>query len=80
MRSASLTCIRIGIREGIPHRGGVDWNDVEFVEEGIGLEEVDLILKHILKRDLALEGTHLLVQTVKKYQLLQQIILRFPCS
>jgi hypothetical protein len=34
---------RIGIREGLPHRGGVDWNDVEFVEEGIGLEEVNLI-------------------------------------
>ncbi len=34
---------RIGIREGIPHRGGVDWNDVEFVEEGIALDEVDLI-------------------------------------
>ena len=23
---------RLGIREGIPHRGGVDWNDFEFVE------------------------------------------------
>jgi len=34
---------RIGIREGLPHRGGVDWNDVEFVEDGIGLEEVNLI-------------------------------------
>jgi hypothetical protein len=34
---------RIGIREGMPHRGGVDWNDVEFVKDGIGLEEVNLI-------------------------------------
>ena len=34
---------RIGVREGVPHRGGVDWNDMEYVEEGIGLDEVDLI-------------------------------------
>jgi len=34
---------RIGIREGVSHRGGVDWNDVEFVEEGIGLDEVAMI-------------------------------------
>lgn len=34
---------RIGIREGMSHRGGVDWNDVEFVEDGIALDEVDLI-------------------------------------
>ena len=34
---------RLGIREGIPHRGGVDWNDFEFVEEGIALDEVDLV-------------------------------------
>ena len=34
---------RIGLREGIPHRGGVDWNDFEFVEEGIALDEVDLV-------------------------------------
>ena len=48
VREIGAKCIadmytRIGIREGIPHRGGVDWNDVEFVEEGIGLEEVNLI-------------------------------------
>ena len=48
VRQIGAKCIadmytRIGIREGIPHRGGVDWNDVEFVEDGIGLEEVDLI-------------------------------------
>ena len=24
---------RIGIREGLPHRGGVDWNDLEFVSQ-----------------------------------------------
>ncbi len=34
---------RLGLREGIPHRGGVDWNDFEFVEEGIALDEVDLV-------------------------------------
>lgn len=48
VREIGAKCIadmytRIGIREGMPHRGGVDWNDVEFVEDGIGLEEVDLI-------------------------------------
>ena len=36
---------RLGVREGVPHRtaSGVDWNDMEFVEEGIALDEVDLI-------------------------------------
>ncbi len=34
---------RIGIREGIPHRGGVNWNNATFVEEGIGLDEINLI-------------------------------------
>ncbi|MDP6333811.1 MAG: hypothetical protein QF479_04170 [Candidatus Poseidoniaceae archaeon] len=34
---------RLGLREGIPHRGGVDWNDFEFVEEGIALDEVNLV-------------------------------------
>jgi len=48
VREIGAKCIadmytRIGIREGIPHRGGVDWNDVEFVEDGIGLEEVNLV-------------------------------------
>ena len=48
VREIGAQCIsdmytRIGIREGPAHRGGVDWNDVEFVEEGIGLEEVNLI-------------------------------------
>ena len=31
------------IREGIPHRGTPDWNNMSFVEDGIGLEEVDLV-------------------------------------
>ena len=34
---------RVGIREGIPHRGTPDWNNMSFVENGIGLEEVDLV-------------------------------------
>ena len=36
---------RMGLREGMPHRtnSSVDWNDLEFVEEGIALDEVDLI-------------------------------------
>ena len=36
---------RLGIREGVPHRTAtvVDWNYMEFVEEGIALDEVDLI-------------------------------------
>ncbi|MFB1004872.1 MAG: hypothetical protein QMC59_00130 [Candidatus Poseidoniaceae archaeon] len=34
---------RIGIREGLPHRGGVDWNDLEFVKDGISLDEVNLV-------------------------------------
>ena len=36
---------RLGIREGMPHRtvSGVDWNDLEFVADGIALDEVDLV-------------------------------------
>jgi hypothetical protein len=34
---------RLGLREGIPHRGNVDWNDLEFVEDGIALDEVNLV-------------------------------------
>ena len=36
---------RLGVREGVPHRtaSSVDWNDMEFVESGIALDEVDLI-------------------------------------
>ena len=34
---------RLGIREGLPHRGGVDWNDLEFVKDGIALDEVNLV-------------------------------------
>ena len=48
VREIGAKCIadmytRIGIREGIPHRGAVSWNNATFVEEGIGLEEVNLI-------------------------------------
>ena len=48
VREIGAKCIadmytRIGIREGVPHRGGVDWKNATFVEEGIGLEEVNLI-------------------------------------
>ena len=34
---------RLGMREGIPHRGQPDWNNMSFVEDGIGLEEIDLV-------------------------------------
>ena len=34
---------RLGIREGIPHRGSPDWNNMSFVEDGIELDEVDLV-------------------------------------
>ena len=43
---------RIGIREGLPHRGGVDWNDLEFVKDGIALDEVNLVPEnHAEERD-----------------------------
>ena len=43
---------RIGIREGLPHRGGVDWNDLEFVKDGIALDEVNLVpSNHAEERD-----------------------------
>lgn len=34
---------RIGMKEGIPHRGAPDWNNLTFVEDGIGLDEIDLV-------------------------------------
>ncbi|MGB2339697.1 MAG: hypothetical protein ACPH9K_01725 [Candidatus Poseidoniaceae archaeon] len=34
---------RLGVREGPSHRGNVDWNDLEFVEDGIALDEVNLV-------------------------------------
>ena len=34
---------RVGVREGIPHRGTPDWNNMSFVEDGIGLDEIDLV-------------------------------------
>ena len=48
VREIGAKCIadmytRIGIKEGRTHRGGASWNNATFVEEGIGLEEVDLI-------------------------------------
>lgn len=48
VRSIGPKCIadmetRLGMREGVPHSGGVDWNDFEFVEDGIGLDEVNLV-------------------------------------
>ena len=51
VREIGAKCIadmytRIGIKEnldGIAHREGVSWNNATFVEEGIGLEEVNLI-------------------------------------
>ena len=48
VRSIGPKCIgamdtRLGMREGIPHSGGVDWNDFEFVEDGIGLDEINLV-------------------------------------
>jgi len=48
VRSIGPKCIadmetRLGIREGIAHRGSVDWNDLEFVEDGIALDEVNLV-------------------------------------
>ena len=48
VRSIGPKCIadmetRLGMREGIAHSGGVDWNDFEFVEDGIGLDEVNLV-------------------------------------
>lgn len=48
VRSIGPRCIadmetRLGIREGPSHRGNVDWNDLEFVEDGIALDEVNLV-------------------------------------
>ena len=48
VREIGAKCIadmytRIGLKDGVPHRGGASWNNATFVEEGIGLEEVDLI-------------------------------------
>ena len=48
VREIGAKCIadmytRIGIREGTAHRGSINWNNATFVEEGIGLEEVNLV-------------------------------------
>ncbi len=43
---------RIGLKEGVPHRGDADWNEFEFVEEGITLKEVNLVPEgHVDERD-----------------------------
>ena len=43
---------RIGLKEGVPHRGDADWNDFEFVEEGIALAEGNLVPEgHVDERD-----------------------------
>ena len=43
---------RIGLKEGVPHRGDADWNDFEYVEEGIALNEVNLVPEgHVDERD-----------------------------
>ena len=43
---------RMGIKEGDSHRGEIDWSNLSFVEDGIGLDEVDLIPQtHPEKRD-----------------------------
>lgn len=34
---------RIGLKEGVAHRSGVDWNNWSFVQDGIGLDEVNLV-------------------------------------
>lgn len=48
VRSVGPKCIadmntRLGMREGQPHRGGVDWNDLTWVEKGIALDEFNLV-------------------------------------
>ena len=43
---------RIGLKEGVPHRGDADWNDFEFVEEGLALDEINLVPEgHVDERD-----------------------------
>ena len=34
---------RIGLKEGVAHRTGVDWNNWSFIQDGIQLDEVDLV-------------------------------------
>ena len=48
VRSVGPKCVsdmttRMGFREGQPHRGGVDWNELTWVEEGIALDELNLV-------------------------------------
>ena len=34
---------KLGLREGMSHRGGVDWNDLEWYGDGIKLDEYNLV-------------------------------------
>jgi len=34
---------KLGMREGMSHRGGVDWNDLEWYADGIKLDEYNLV-------------------------------------
>ena len=34
---------KLGLREGMSHRGGVDWNDLEWYGDGIKLDENNLV-------------------------------------
>ena len=34
---------RIGLKEGVAHRSGVDWNNWSFIQDGIALDEVNLV-------------------------------------
>jgi len=34
---------RIGLKEGVAHRTGVDWNNWSFIQDGIQLDEVNLV-------------------------------------
>jgi hypothetical protein len=48
VRAISPDCIadmdtRIGLKEGVAHRSGVDWNNWSFVQDGIALDEVNLV-------------------------------------
>ena len=57
IKALGPTCIkdmdtRMGLKEGVPHRGEAAWNDFEFIEEGIELKEENLIPQgHIDERD-----------------------------
>ena len=58
---------RMGIKEGDTHRGEIDWSNLSFVEDGIGLDEVDLIPQTHPEREIAVADLEQ-VMIVKKYQ------------